>query len=237
MVSPAGFEPTAPRLGIWCSIRLSYEDPPYAYHGGPRAGRTGARPFARAKEPERRSRVFRGSVSLGECALATSPRDTYITGLVNAHALENQAVSILSRQVERLESYPEMSDQIRLHIDESKTQAQRIEEILQSLGTSHSSLKDLVTSFTGNMAALAHAPMQDEVMKNTFANFAFEHFEIASYKALLEMADAAGDGRAPQLLKQSLNEEVQMAQWIDQHLPETVRTYMRLESSGQTAGV
>lgn len=24
MAFPAGFEPTAPRLGIWCSIRLSY---------------------------------------------------------------------------------------------------------------------------------------------------------------------------------------------------------------------
>ena len=26
MVSPAGFEPTTPRLGIWCSIQLSYGD-------------------------------------------------------------------------------------------------------------------------------------------------------------------------------------------------------------------
>ncbi len=26
VVSPAGFEPTAPRLGIWCSIQLSYGD-------------------------------------------------------------------------------------------------------------------------------------------------------------------------------------------------------------------
>jgi hypothetical protein len=24
LVFPAGFEPTAPRLGIWCSIQLSY---------------------------------------------------------------------------------------------------------------------------------------------------------------------------------------------------------------------
>ena len=70
--------------------------------------------------------------------MATNPRDTYITGLVNAHALEEQAVSLLSRQVERLESYPEMSDQIRLHIDEFKAQAQRLEEILNALGTSHS---------------------------------------------------------------------------------------------------
>lgn len=75
--------------------------------------------------------------------MATSPRDTYITGLVNAHALENQAISILSRQVERLESYPEMSDQLRRHIDESKTQAARLEEILNSLGTSHSTLSTL----------------------------------------------------------------------------------------------
>ncbi len=169
--------------------------------------------------------------------MAESPRDTYITGLVNAHALENQAVSILSRQVERLESYPEMSDQLRMHIDESKVQAQRLEEILQSLGTSHSSLKDLVTSFTGNMAALAHTPMQDEVMKNTFANFAFEHFEIAAYRSLLTMAELAGDNSSPKLLQQSLNEEIRMAKWIEDNLEATTRKYVQLSAAGQKAGI
>ena len=169
--------------------------------------------------------------------MAESPRDTYITGLVNAHALENQAVSILSRQVERIESYPEMADQLRLHIDESKTQAARIEEILNSLGTSHSSLKDLVTSFTGNMAALAHAPMQDEIIKNTFANFAFEHFEIAAYRSLLTMAELAGDNSSPKLLQQSLNEEIRMAKWIEDNLDATTRKYVQLTAAGQKAGV
>ena len=169
--------------------------------------------------------------------MATNPRDTYITGLVNAHALEEQAVSLLSRQVERLESYPEMSDQIRRHIDKSKAQAQRLEEILQSLGTSHSSFKDLVTSFTGNVAALAHAPMQDEVMKNTFANFAFEHFEIAAYRSLLAMAELAADDSGPKLLQQSLGEEIRMAKWIEDNLEATTRKYVQLEASGQKAGV
>ena len=168
--------------------------------------------------------------------MASSASDIYITGLKNAHALETQAVQLLSRQVERLENYPAMADQMRLHIDESKTQAQRLEEILQAHGTSHSSLKDMATGFMGNMAALAHAPMQDEVLKNTFANFAFEHFEIASYNALLVMADSAGDSRAPSLLKQSLNEEIRMAQWIEQNLPETVKTYISLETQGRTSG-
>jgi ferritin-like metal-binding protein YciE len=169
--------------------------------------------------------------------MASSVKDIYITGLSNAHALETQAVQLLSRQVERLENYPAMSERMRQHIEESRNQAARLEEILGRLGTSHSAFKDAVTGFMGNMAAMAHAVAQDEVIKNTFANYAFEHYEIATYKALLEMADAAGDGQAPALLRQSLDEEQRMAQWIDQNLPETLRTYMRLETSGQTSGV
>ncbi len=169
--------------------------------------------------------------------MATSPRDTYITGLVNAHALEEQAVSLLSRQAERLESYPEMLQQIQLHIEESRRQASRLEEILQSLGTSHSTLKDVGLSIMGNLAALAHTPMQDEVIKNTFANFAFEHFEIASYRSLLTMAELAGDNASPKLLQESLNEEIRMAKWIEDHLDATTRKYVQLTAAGQQAGV
>ncbi len=169
--------------------------------------------------------------------MGSSMQEIYISGLRNAHALEEQAVQLLSRQVERLEHYPAMTERMRQHIEESRVQQSRLEQILDRLGTSHSSLKDMVTGFMGNMAAISHAVTQDEVLKNSFANFAFEHFEIATYKALLEMSDAVGDGQAAALLRQSLDEEVRMSHWIDQHLPETVRTYMRLESGGRTAGV
>jgi ferritin-like metal-binding protein YciE len=169
--------------------------------------------------------------------MASSIQDIYVTGLTNAHALEVQAVQLLGRQVERLENYPAMAERMRQHIEESRNQQARLERILDRLGTSHSALKDAVTGFMGNMAALGHTMAQDEVVKNSLANYAFEHYEIASYKALLEMADAAGDGQAPELLRQSLDEEVRMAQWIDQHLPETIRTYMRLESTGRKSGV
>ena len=125
--------------------------------------------------------------------MATSIRDIYITGLQNAHALEAQAIQLCQRQVERLENYPEMRERLRLHVEESRRQQERIDQILNSMGTSPSTLKDIATSITGNLAAIGHAVMQDEVMKNTFANYAFEHFEIASYRGLMEMAQAAGD--------------------------------------------
>lgn len=169
--------------------------------------------------------------------MATSIKDIYLTGLRNAHAVETQAVQLLSRQVERLENYPTLAERMRRHIEESRNQAARLEEILDRNGTSRSVLKDAMTGLMGNLAALGHAAAQDEVVKNTFANYAFEHYEIATYKALLEMAGAAGDTQATPLLRQSLEEEMRMAEWLDQHLPDTLNAYMRLESTGQTSGV
>jgi ferritin-like metal-binding protein YciE len=105
------------------------------------------------------------------------------------------------------------------------------------LGTSPSTVKDVGLSIMGNLAAMAHAPAKDEVVKNTFANYAFEHYEIATYRSLLAMADVAGDVSASAALRESLSEEERMAQWIAEHLDETTRTYMRLENSGQKVGV
>src|SRR5690349_11121079 len=134
--------------------------------------------------------------------MATSVRDIYITGLQNAHALEAQAIQLCNRQVERYENYPELRERLREHAEESRRQQERIDQLLQALGTSPSTLKDIGTSIMGNMAAMGHAMAQDEVIKNCFANYAFEHYEIATYKALMEMAQAAGDGSAPRLLEQ-----------------------------------
>ena len=163
--------------------------------------------------------------------------EIYVTGLRNQHAVENQAVELLSRQVERLENYPELEARMRQHIDESRAQAQRIEELLSTLGTSHSSIKDTALSLAGNMAALMHTVAPDEVVKNTFANYAFEHFEIASYKSLLTLSDAVGRGSDQGALKQSLGEELDMAQWIDQHLADTTLRYLQRSEAGLKAGL
>jgi ferritin-like metal-binding protein YciE len=163
-------------------------------------------------------------------------RSIYIVGLRNQHAVENQAIELLERQLGRLENYPEMAEKMRQHLQESKEQARRIEELLSQFDTSHSTLKDTVMSIVGNMAALAHTPASDEVVKNTFANYAFEHYEIASYKSLLTLAEITGHNSSMSALKQSLGEEQAMAQWIDDHIAETIRMYVSRSAAGVTAG-
>lgn len=164
-------------------------------------------------------------------------REIYVSGLRNQHAVENQAIELLERQVGRLQNYPELEARMRQHIQESQEQARRIEALLGNLGTSHSGLKDTVMSIVGNMAALAHAPAADEIIKNTFANFAFEHYEIASYKSLIVLAEATGHQQAISALQQSLAEEVSMAQFIDENIKPTTLKYLQRSSAGETAGV
>jgi ferritin-like metal-binding protein YciE len=163
-------------------------------------------------------------------------REVYVTGLRNQHAIENQAIELLERQIGRLENYPEMANRMRQHLEESKQQAARIEDLLAGMNTSHSTLKDMVTSFMGNVAALGHASASDEVIKNTFANYAFEHYEIASYQSLLVVAELAGQQASTSVLQQSLKEEQSMARWIEDNLKPTMLRYVERYASGDTAG-
>ncbi len=164
-------------------------------------------------------------------------RDIYIVGLRNQHAVEKQAIELLERQVGRLENYPELSDRMRLHIGESQEQVRRIEDLLAQFDTSHSGMKDTVLSLAGNLAALAQSVAPDEVLKNSFANFAFEHYEIASYMSLVTLADMAGRTSDRSALETSLREEQEMATWIKDHLAATTRRFIERSAQGDTAGV
>jgi ferritin-like metal-binding protein YciE len=156
--------------------------------------------------------------------------ELYHTGLRNQHAVENQAIELLERQLGRMDAFPEMKARIQRHLEESRAQAQRLDQLLEQHGTSASTVKDTVMSFMGNMAALAHTPAPDEVIKNTIANFAFEHFEIAAYKSLIALAEQIGDTNGVRVLTTSLQEEEAMAGWIDEHIAPTTLKFAAMKA-------
>lgn len=162
-------------------------------------------------------------------------RSIFITGLRNAHALENQALSIMNRQLERLESYPDVAARLQAHVEETNGQIDRLRTVLESLDESPSAMKDMGASFMGSMASLTHSVAGDEILKNSFANFAFENYEAASYRSLIAMAKKGGFQSAIPLLEASLSEEEAMAAWLDQHLPAVTERYLQLSSAGAQA--
>jgi|SRR5689334_21081747 len=156
-------------------------------------------------------------------------RDLFVVGLRNAHSMEVQARELMERQSERLGDYPKVQARVRQHLEETNSQIRRIEQCLDQMGESASILKDTALSFLGNMAAMGHAVASDEILKNTFANDAFEHYEIAAYKSLLTLADRAGATASTASLRQSLAEEEQMAQWIDDNIADVTLSYLAKE--------
>ena len=165
----------------------------------------------------------------------TDTRDIFITGLRNAHAMENQALAIMKPQVERIENYPEVARRLEEHIGETEGQIERLERILDTLGEKRSSLKDMALSVGGAMAAIGHSVAPDEIVKNSFANFAFENYEIAAYKSLLALAQQAGDAGSVQLLEANLAEEQAMAEWLDDNIEAVTLQYASLRESGEAA--
>ena len=163
-------------------------------------------------------------------------RELFITGLKNAHGVEHQALQLMDRQIEHLENYPEVEAMLRAHRAETEGQIERIDALLADFGTSASTVKDAVLSFTGNLAALAHMPAPDEIIKNSLANHAFENFEIAAYTSLLAIVEFGGFDSAGTALKQSLGEEQRMAQLVLDSIPAITRKYVDLRSAGETAG-
>ncbi|MGK9055513.1 ferritin-like domain-containing protein [Neorhizobium petrolearium] len=164
-------------------------------------------------------------------------RDVFIVGLRNAHAMENQALSIMKPQLQRIENYPEVAAKLEQHISETEGQIGRLEEILSGLNEDHSTLKDVALSFSGSMAALGHTMAGDEILKNSFANFAFENFEIAAYKSLLTIAEAGGYGAAMTGLQANLSEEKAMAEWLDNNLAALTTKFLSLREAGEKAKV
>jgi ferritin-like metal-binding protein YciE len=163
--------------------------------------------------------------------------DLFLTGLRNAHALEQQALAMMKPQINRLEHYPEVLTRLQSHERETEGQIRRLDAIFESLGESPSALKGAATSLMGSLGALGHATAGDEILKNTFANFAFENFEIAAYKSLICLAEAAGHPQFLKPLEETLGEEIAMAGWIEENVEAVTLKFVELSEAGETAKV
>jgi ferritin-like metal-binding protein YciE len=162
-----------------------------------------------------------------------SPRskETLLQWLRDAHAMESANVDHLQLQLKRVDGYPQLEQRIRQHLEESKGQEQRIEQALEKLGSSTSAVKAAVTKLTGYAEAAMASLTRDEVLKQAIGSYAFEHFEIGNYRALIAAAKACGENEVARLVEQNLREEEGMAQWFEQNLPQVTQQYLQREAS------
>ncbi len=153
--------------------------------------------------------------------------DVYLTGLRNQHAVETQAIGTIQNELPRMKPYAELHAKMQAEKERSTTQAARLDDLLAKHGTSKSLAKEAVTGAVATVAGFAHAGAADEVLKNVLAAVGFKAYEIASYKVLLTLAEAAGAAEDKAVLEQSMTEEQEMGDWLGSHLPSFVHAYLQ----------
>lgn len=162
-------------------------------------------------------------------------RDDFIDWLRDAHAMEQQAITMLNGQANRLEHYPELRAKFEQHLQETKAQSAQLERILERYGAKPSAVKDMGAKASAAMSAFGDMMAGDEVMKGAMMSYTFEHFEISSYKILIAAAEVLGDHESKGTLQNILDEEMKTAEWLAAHLPSLTRAYLARDAADMDA--
>lgn len=163
-------------------------------------------------------------------------RENYLAWLRDAHAMEEQALTMMQGMVSRLESYPDLRDRIEQHVTETERQVENLLELLESRASGRSMVKDAMGKMAASGQALGGLFTSDEVIKGAMASYAFEHMEIIAYKVLIATATQLGDDAAVTIFEQILTEEQNMADWLFDHIDNTTRTFLVREAADLPAG-
>ena len=154
-------------------------------------------------------------------------QDHYAHWLRDAHAMEEQAIAMLTAQVKRIENYPLLKARIEHHLTETQGHEQALRSLLEMLPTGRSSVfKDAAGRIAAMLQGMTGALTHDEVVKGAMASYAFEHVEIATYRVLIAAADEIGETAAKDIFAKILQEETAMAAWLQDNLDDTTRLFL-----------
>jgi ferritin-like metal-binding protein YciE len=155
------------------------------------------------------------------------PTDQLTTWLNSAFSMEQSLAQVLENHAKDAADFPEIRSRIEQHIEETRRHADRVAECIQLLGEKPSATKSLVGNVMGMVQGASTGVFKDELVKNALADFASEHFEIASYRSLIAAAEELGKTEIAQICRENLRDEEAMAQWLGENIPVITRTFLQ----------
>ncbi|HET9211661.1 MAG TPA: ferritin-like domain-containing protein [Thermoanaerobaculia bacterium] len=159
------------------------------------------------------------------------PRETLIGWLNDAYAMEKGLVQVLENHANDVKDRPEMYRKIAQHLEQTKMHAERVRECVERLGGSVSTVKTAMGAVSGFFQGRSTGASPDELVKNALSDYAAEHFEIASYRALITAARLLGENQVVQVCETILRDEQDMANWLEQSLPNVVQEYLNVQTA------
>src|SRR3954447_24693395 len=201
-------------------------------------------PFQRRRRLRRPVSPTRNDSSRREISMANrDPRETLIGWLNDAYAMEKGLVQVLENHADDVKDRPEMYRKIAQHLEQTKMHAERVRECVERLGGSVSTVKTAMGAVSGFFQGRSTGVSPDELVKNALSDYAAEqvntpppdarpdHSEIAWSRALIARARLLGENQVVQVCEAILRDEQDMANWLEQSLPNVVQEYLNVQTA------
>jgi ferritin-like metal-binding protein YciE len=138
-------------------------------------------------------------------------RELLIEQLKDAYSAEKQALRCMQKTVRKATS-PALKEGIQLHIEQTQTQIERVEQALEALSSRPGrkvceAMRGLVEEATHELEEHEQGPILDLVIVAGMQRI--EHYEIAAYGTDVALAQALSEGKVIALLEETLREEKQ----------------------------
>jgi ferritin-like metal-binding protein YciE len=181
--------------------------------------------------------------------IAPEVKDKLVEHLNEMLSAENAAVDRLDSRIQEC-LLTEGKQQLQHHQDETRQHQERLRQIITDLGGSPTdskadlptlrlptgmmakkTLTDVAKSITGGGGD--KNPMREELeLMHTKEDYGIEHVEIIAYRTLIQLCERLGISNAISPLKQSMQEEQAMANWIESNIPMTFdKLWPRIEAA------
>ena len=138
-------------------------------------------------------------------------QDLFVHELQDLYSAEQQIIQALPEMMQAA-STPELKNAFQEHLEQTKGQAQRLEQIAQQLGISPQGEEcKAMAGLIEEGRTLLNQEAEPHVLEAGLIGAAqrIEHYEIAGYGTARTFARTLGNQEAAQLLQQTLEEEAQ----------------------------
>jgi ferritin-like metal-binding protein YciE len=180
--------------------------------------------------------------------IAPEIKDKLVEHLNEMLSAENAAVDRLDSRIQEC-LLPEGKEQLQRHQNETRGHQERLRQIITDLGGSPTDSKADLPTLRLPMGIMAKKtltdvaksvtgggdknPMREELeLMHTKEDYGIEHVEIIAYRTLIQLCERLGISNAISPLKQSMQEELSMANWIESNIPVTFdKLWPRIEAA------
>lgn len=151
--------------------------------------------------------------------------------LRDAHAMEEQAELLLQTACDRLGSHPVLKARLQAHHQQTREQARMLSECIHRRGGSTSGGKEVAGRMSAMVQSLSARPASDEVINVVMTCYAFEHYEVATYRVMVAVAEMAQDPPTRHVCEEILRQEEATSGWLAEHLGVLTQEFLALSKN------